>query len=131
METNVIVLNGRDIYGQVRVLSTGENLADKNGDAYWRATYGGKVFIIREDVKAAFDAANISQLSLATTEREVDVLDPESGEKTGTTKAEGLEYAGHLTYTQAINITKNEATLKAIELRTIKELAALEAEPAM
>lgn len=102
-----IVLKGREVYGQLQVLP--EKLMDKNNNPYYRATYGGKAFIVRPDFKTAWDNASLAEVTITETERTV--VDAEGVEHEG---VKGFTITGSLTYTQAKGITKNEAELTAI-----------------
>ena len=104
-----IVLKGRDCYSQLQVLP--EKLMDKsvtNPRPYWRATYGGRAFIVREDFKNAWDHADIAEVTI--TEGTRVVVDADGNENTVPSYA----ITGSLSYTQAKAITKNEAELLGI-----------------
>jgi len=102
-------LKGRTIYSQLRLIDPiSAPLQDKNGEDYWRMSFGKKVFIIREDVAKAFEAAEIAEFNLEDNTRTVEI-------EGVATEVAGVQYAGHLSYKQALAITKNEGELIKLE----------------
>lgn len=111
-----IVLKGRDCYSQLQVLA--ERLMDNsstNPRPYWRATYGGKAFIVREDFKNAWDKAELAEVTI--TPKTYPVIDDEGNSH----DVEGFSITGSLTYQQAKSITRNEAELTAITKKVVED----------
>ena len=104
-----VTLKGRDLYSKVRLLTPiAEPMQDKNGEDYWRASFGKMVFTLRAEAANAFSKGDIAEMNLEPTSREVE-------DNGVTSTVEGVQYSGHLTYAVAKTIAKNEGELMQLE----------------
>lgn len=122
MERTNVVLTGRGVYSQFQIISAALQGNRSNGDTfdYYRATYGGKAFTVTPEVAEAWKKAEIAELVLSPNTFTKMLIDEETDTETEVT-VEGWTYGGHLTYTQAQNIARNEGTLKGIEMQVAQE----------
>lgn len=128
MDDKIVTLEGKDV---LSISVDSEKLADKNGKAYHRARYAGKVFTVPTEVFDAFTDGELAQITVATNTYQVE--DPENPGSMLTRN--GWAFSGFATYSQIIGIETKQGEMaigrKKFEVTTKKmdiELMKLEKE---